>query len=119
MQTYFYTPPQVTILYGGMTCWCSFLPINTWVNHVTSGKAGWTPDCSLHPIQWNFSGKRDVALLWGPFRLKAYKLRELGQFKHFCSSLSGCPSDAHPMINASNVKLNSLAVVILNLIKSN
>ena len=55
----FRTPPQGT-LSGVVICWCLVLLITAWVNHVTSGKAGWRPDCSLHPC----NGTSQVRGLW-------------------------------------------------------
>ena len=50
-------------------------PINTTSDHVTLDKVGWTPDYSLHPIQWNCSGMEVVQPPLGPVRQKASKSR--------------------------------------------
>ena len=57
---------------GVVICWCLVLIINTWVDHVTSGKVGWTPDCSLHPC----NGTSQVRGLWNIFHVLTTVIQE-------------------------------------------
>ena len=68
--------------------------------------SGWTSDCSLHPRQWNFSGKRTVAPLLGLLRLKALYLEEFGQIWAFLWS-------------CTVALLNWTTIVTIELIKGN
>ena len=56
---------------------------------MTSGKMGWVPDYSLHPIQWNFSGMEGAEPPLAPVRLSVIKLGRFGYLGHFGTSLTG------------------------------
>ena len=51
------------------------------------GKMGWTPDYSLHPIQWNFSGMEGVKLLLASVRLKGIQIMQIRHLEHSDTSL--------------------------------
>ena len=63
--------------------WCYHPSINTLGNHVTLGKMGWTPNYSLHPIQWNFSSMDGVEPCLVPVRLRIFKSGRSGHCEHF------------------------------------
>ena len=68
------------LLYYELLSWKYGLPlVHILSDHVTSGKAGWTQDYLLHPMQKNFSGMDGVQPPLGTVRLKV-KIKGIGPF---------------------------------------
>ena len=56
-------------------------PLNSLCTQVTSGNMGWAPDYSLHPMQWNFSGKEGPQSPPSPVDLRMPKSYQFGPSK--------------------------------------
>ena len=86
---------------------------------MTQGKAGWTLYCSLHPMQWNFLGKRVVVTLWVHCGWKHHIWRNLANLSILASALVTTLLSTLTFFELYTdiAKLNFTAIVTTELVK--